>query len=78
MCHDISLSLPKVLVEAKLSACLTNVGAAQPSKSLHGGVNYSWQPKSTVGVNGLIFMTRSGNANARGNTILEEPISRAC
>jgi len=29
-----------------------------------------------VGVNGLIPMTRSGNANARGNTIFKEPISR--
>lgn len=33
-CRDISLSFPKVLVEAKLSACLTNAGTAQPSKSL--------------------------------------------
>jgi len=32
--------------------------------------------ESTVGVNGLILMTRSGNANARGNTIFKEPISR--
>lgn len=43
--------------------------------NLYGGVNYSWQPKSTVGVNGLILMTRRGNANARGNTILKELIS---
>lgn len=33
-CRNISLSFPKVLVEAKLSACLTNAGTAQLSKSL--------------------------------------------
>lgn len=43
--------------------------------NLYGKVNYTWQPKSAVGVNGLILMTRSGNANACGNTILKESIS---
>jgi len=33
-CRNISLSFLKVLVEAKFSACLTNVDIVQPSKSL--------------------------------------------
>lgn len=37
--------------------------------NLYGGVNYSWQPKpKPVGVNGLILMTRNGNASARAET----------
>jgi hypothetical protein len=73
---DISPSFPKVAVEAKLSVRLTNVGAARPSESPRRSRLLLAAEESTVGVNGLILMTRSGNANARGNTIFKEPISR--
>lgn len=74
-CRNISLSFPKVLVEAKLSACLTNVGyRAAIQISIAESITLG-SPKLTVGVNGLILMTRSGNANAYGNTILKEFIS---
>lgn len=74
-CRNISLSFPKVLVEAKLSACLTNVRyRAAIQISMAESITLG-SPKPTVGVNGLILMTRSGNANAYGNTILKESIS---
>lgn len=74
-CRNISLSFPKVLVEAKLSACLTNVGyRAAIQISMAESITLG-SPKPTVGVNGLILMTRSGNASAYGNTILKESIS---
>jgi len=74
-CRNISLSFPKVLVEAKLSACLTNVGyRAAIQISMAESITLG-SPKPTVGVNGLILMTRSGNANACEDTILKESIS---
>jgi len=73
-CRNISLSFPKVLVEAKLSTCLTNVGyRAAIQISIAESITLG-SPK-TVGVNRLILMTRSGNANAYGNTILKESIN---
>lgn len=74
-CRNISLSLPKVLVEAKLSACLTNVGYRTAIQISMAESITLGSPKSTVGVNGLILMTRSGNANAYGNTIFKKSIS---